>query len=259
MRKIRTALAAGVTVAVLSFAVSAPRPALAAESGALPHQQWSFDGLFGTFDRAALRRGFTVYKNICSACHSMRLLYYRNLADIGFSDAEVKKIASEVQVTDGPNDEGEMFERPGKPSDHFKSPFPNEKAARAANNGRLPPDFSLLVKSVVGGPDFVYGILTGFKDAPPGYKLPEGTYYNEVFPGHNIGMPPPLSDGAVDYADGTKATLPQEAHDVATFLTWASEPKLETRKQMGIKVILFLIVLTGLLYVIKRRVWKDVH
>lgn len=259
MRMFRNVLAAAATAAVISLAAPATTPAVAAEAGALPQEQWSFDGLFGTFDRAALRRGFAVYKNICSACHSMRLLYYRNLQDIGFSEAEVKKIAAEAQITDGPNDEGEMFERPGKPSDHFKSPFPNEQAARAANNGRHPPDFSLLVKSVVGGPDFVYGILTGFKEPPKGYKLPDGTYYNTVFPGHNIGMPPPLSDGGVDYADGTKATVAQQAHDVATFLTWASEPKLEERKQMGIKVILFLIVLTGLLYVVKRRVWRDVH
>jgi ubiquinol-cytochrome c reductase cytochrome c1 subunit len=164
-----------------------------------------------------------------------------------------------VQVTDGPNDNGEMFERPGRPSDRFKPPFPNDNAARAANNGALPPDLSLIVKARQGGADYIYGVLTGYADPPPDVKLTEGMYYNKYFPGHQIAMPQPLTDDRVTYADGTKATLSQEAHDVVTFLAWAAEPELETRKQLGVKVLLFLIVLSGLLFAVKRKVWKDVH
>lgn len=258
MNTIRTAFIAGVTAVGLSFGVPASASASGAEAHA-PELHWSFSGLFGTFDRGALRRGFQVYKNVCAGCHGLRLVAYRNLMDIGFTEAEVKAIAAEATFMDGPNDSGEMFERPGKPSDRFKSPFANEQAARASNNGALPPDLSLIIKARVGGPDYVHGILTGYKEAPAGFVVPEGMHYNEYFAGHNIAMPPPLSEGAVEYADGTKATLDQLAQDVVTFLSWTSEPELEVRKRTGVKVILFLLLLTGLFYVVKRRIWADVH
>jgi ubiquinol-cytochrome c reductase cytochrome c1 subunit len=242
-----------------SIVAGAGRVALAEETPAPPQEHWSFAGIFGTFDRAELRRGFQVYKEVCSACHSMNLLHYRNLQDIGFSEDEVKQIAASVQVTDGPNDAGEMFERPGKPSDAFHPPFPNEQAARAANNGALPPDLSLMVKARKGGADYVYAILTGFSEPPPDVKIAQGMNYNKYFPGHQIAMPPPLSDGAVTYADGTKATVDQEAYDVANFLAWAAEPKLEERHLIGVKTVLFLIVLTALLYGVKRKIWAAVH
>ena len=258
MKMIRTAIAAGATAALL--ALGSAGPAVAAGGAAAPEQHWSFSGLFGTFDRAALRRGFTVYKNVCAGCHGLRLVAYRNLMEIGFSENEVKAIAAEYEFTDGPNDDGEMFERAGLPSDKFKSPFANENAARASNGGAYPPDLSLIVKARLGGADYLYGVLTGYKEEPPpGVTVPDGMHYNEYFPGHNIAMPPPLADEGVEYADGTKATIQQQAQDVTTFLAWTSEPELETRKRMGVKVILFLLLLTGLLYVVKRRIWSDVH
>lgn len=258
MNMFRIAAVAGILAAGVSLAVSAPARA-AGEAPHAPELHWSFSGLFGTFDRGALRRGFTVYKNVCAGCHGLRLVAYRNLQDIGFSEDEVKAIAAEYEFTDGPNDDGEMYDRPGKPSDRFKSPFANEQAARASNGGALPPDLSLIVKARLGGADYVHGILTGYKEPPAGVQVPNGMYYNEYFPGHMIAMPPPLSEGVVEYADGTKATLEQLSQDVTTFLAWASEPELETRKRTGVKAILFLLLLTGLLYVVKRRIWADVH
>jgi ubiquinol-cytochrome c reductase cytochrome c1 subunit len=252
----KLALAAA-TVLSLGSAVMAG-PAHAAE-GAPPHQSWSFDGIFGTYDRAALQRGFQVYKEVCSTCHGLYHLSYRNLAELGFSEEEVKAIAAEYQVSDGPNDEGQMFMRAGRPSDKFVRPFPNEKAARAANNGAYPPDLSLIVKAREHGPDYIYGVLTGYKDPPADVKLGPGMNYNEYFPGHQIAMPPPLSNGQVSYADGTPNTVEQMAKDVTQFLTWASEPEMETRKQTGVKVLLFLLVLTGVLYGAKRRIWAAVH
>jgi ubiquinol-cytochrome c reductase cytochrome c1 subunit len=253
----RRPLLALLTAALIGSAAGGT--ALAAEAPTPPELHWSFQGIFGTYDRAALARGFQVYKEICSACHSMNLMHYRNLQDIGFSEDQVKQIAASVQVTDGPNDAGDMFERPGRPSDTFKPPFANENAARAANNGALPPDLSLIVKARKGGPDYVDGILTGFSDPPADMKMAQGMYYNKYFPGHQIAMPPPLSDGAVTYPDGTKATVDQMASDVSNFLTWASEPKLEERHFIGVKSVLFLIVLTVLLYGVKRKIWAAVH
>lgn len=231
----------------------------------IPEHGFSFDGLFGTFDRAQLQRGFQVYQNVCAVCHGLHLVSYRHLAALGYNEAEIKAIAAAVQVTDGPNDEGEMFERPGLPSDRFKSPFPNENAARFANNGAYPPDLSLMAKARAGGPDYIVALLTGYHDAPAGFELLEGMNYNEYFPGHQIAMPPPLIDGSIThegnntYEDGTPATVPQMAADVAGFLMWAAEPHMETRKQTGVKVVLFLLVMTGLLYAAKRKVWSDLH
>jgi ubiquinol-cytochrome c reductase cytochrome c1 subunit len=254
MAKVRLA-AAAMAMAVGLGVVGAA----AAEEVAPIQRSWSFDGLFGTFDRAAAQRGLQVYREVCSACHSLDYIAFRNLTALGFSDDQVKALASQYQITDGPNDQGEMYQRPGKPSDYFPPPFANDEAARAANGGALPPDLSLITKARPQGPDYVYSLLQGFHEAPPDAKGPPGTYYNIYFPGNWIGMPPPLSEGAVQYADGTPATVEQMAGDVATFLTWAGEPTLEARKQTGLKVILFLIVLTALFYASKRKVWASQH
>lgn len=245
-------------LAALSLGLAAP--AFAASGGNAPAaQSWSFNGPFGTFDRAELQRGYQVYKEVCAACHAMKYVAFRNLRNIGFSEAEVKALAATFQITDGPNDSGEMFQRPGLPSDKFPSPFPNEKAARAANGGAYPPDLSLMAKARAGGPDYLYALLTGYKDAPADFKVGEGLNYNEAFPGHQIAMPKPLNDDQVTYADGTKASVEQMARDVSAFLMWAAEPKLEERKRMGFKVMVFLIVLTGLFFAAKKRIWRDVH
>ena len=253
-------LIVAVSAVGLAAVLAAASPAARAEGEPqIEHETWSFDGLFGTYDRAAALRGLQVYRQVCSTCHSLNLIAFRNLEDLGLSEAQVKEIAASYQITDGPNDQGEMFKRPGRPADHFPPPFPNEQAARAANNGALPPDLSLIIKARDGHADYVYSILNGFKPTPPGVTLAPGMNYNVAFPGHQIAMPPPLADGAVDYPDKTKATVPQMAHDVVTFLAWASEPHMEARKRMGVKVILFLLVLTGMLYAVKRKVWADLH
>lgn len=254
MRKLVTTLAfaAGITFGGQAFAAGdAPTP---------PAQDWSFNGLFGTYDKASLQRGYQVYKEVCASCHSMRLVSFRHLEALGYTEDEVKAFASEYEVTDGPDDDGEMFERPARPSDRFPSPFANDNAARASNGGALPPDLSLIAKARVGGPDYLHGLLTGYKEAPAGVTVAEGMYYNEYFPGHQIAMAPPLSDELVTYADGQPApTLDQLSRDVSHFLNWAAEPELEQRKQTGWKVIIFLIVFTLLAYVTKRRIWADVH
>jgi ubiquinol-cytochrome c reductase cytochrome c1 subunit len=248
-----------VTAAALLLLAPGAAPAQE-ETPTAPHQQWSFEGPLGTYDEAALQRGFQVYQAVCSACHALKHLAYRDLAEIGYSDDQIKGIAAQSQVTDGPNDQGQMYQRPAKPSDMFASPFPNDQAARAAENGALPPDLSMIVKAREGGPDYVYGILSGFKDPPAAVKMQPNMNYNEYFPGHQIAMPPPLTaDGQVPYADGTKATIPQMAHDVTTFLAWAAEPNLNERHRMGAKVILFLVVMAGILYAAKRRIWARIH
>jgi ubiquinol-cytochrome c reductase cytochrome c1 subunit len=225
-----------------------------------PHQQWPFEGMFGTYDTAASQRGFQVYKEVCSACHAVKHLAFRNLEEIGYTEDQVKGIAAQYQVTDGPNDEGQMFQRPARPSDPIPGPFPNDQAARAANNGALPPDLSLITKAREGGPDYVYAILNGFKDPPAGFKLLEGTYYNQYFTGHQIKMPPPLTQtDQLKYADGTQATVPQMSHDVVSFLSWAAEPNLNDRHRIGFKVILFLIIATGVFYAAKRKIWSRIH
>lgn len=224
-----------------------------------PKQPWSFNGPFGTFDRASMQRGFQVYKEVCSNCHSMKEIYYRNLTSIGLNEEQVKAIAASVTVPGGTDDAGQSVERPALPSDHFRSPFANDKAARSANGGALPPDQSLIVKARENGSDYVFALLNGYKDAPPDIKVGEGLYYNEYFPGRQLAMPAPLQDGAITYADGTPATVEQMSRDVTQFLTWTSNPDLEVRKRMGVKVVLFLTLMTGLTYAVKKKVWKDVH
>jgi ubiquinol-cytochrome c reductase cytochrome b/c1 subunit len=244
---------------VPAYAEEAPVSTAAVEAHA-PMSGWPQAGAFGTFDRAALQRGYQVYKQVCSNCHSMKLLSYRNLADLGFGETEVKAIAAGYQVSDGPNDAGDMFMRAGRPSDPFVSPFANDQAARAANNGALPPDLSLMVKARHGGEDYVYSLLTGFGQSPQrGEKVADGMYYNPYFPGHQIAMPAPLQADSVTYADGTKATVDQEARDVVQYLSWAAEPKMEIRKQTGVRVILFLAIFAGVMYLLKREIWKKLH
>jgi len=225
----------------------------------MPKHEWSFKGLTGTFDKASIQRGYKVYREVCAGCHSMELLYYRDLIDIGFSEEEVKVIAADYTVIDGPNDEGEMFERPAKPADNFVSPFANVEEARASNNGAYPPDLSVITKARKFGADYIFNLLLGYKDLPEDFEIGEGMYYNEWMEGHQIAMAPPLDDGYVDYDDGTENTLSQLAEDVVTFLTWSAEPELEIRKNIGIKVILFFIIFGIVIYLVKQRLWKDVH
>lgn len=238
-----------VSNASLAFANSAGQKA--------PKQMvWQFDGATGTVDKQSAQRGFQVYKEVCANCHSLRLLSYRNLQDIGFSEAEVKAIAAGATVKDGPNDAGDMFDRPGRPSDKFVSPFPNEKAARASNGGAFPPDLSLIVKARPNGANYLYSILTGYENAPEGFHLNTGMNYNSYFPGEQIAMPKPLSDGQVTYQDGTEASVDQMSRDVVNFLQWAAEPEMEERKQAGIKILLYLAIFTGLFYLAKKRIWS---
>ena len=250
---------AAVLLAAIAFAGFSGAALAQAEAPPPPHQAWSFEGPFGTYDPAALQRGFQVYKEVCSACHPVKHLAFRDLTQLGYSEDEVKGIAGQYQVTDGPNDQGQMFQRPARPSDPIPGPFPNDEAARVANNGALPPDLSLITKARDGGADYVYAILNGFTKPPADEKVPEGMYYNEYFAGHHIKMPPPLSPDQVKFADGTQATVPQMAHDVATFLSWAAEPNLNERHSMGFKVILFLIIATLVFYAAKRKIWSRIH
>jgi ubiquinol-cytochrome c reductase cytochrome c1 subunit len=247
----------------------------------LPEQEkWSFAGPFGHFDTAQLQRGFQVYKEVCSNCHSMKLVAFRTLADpLGpaFTQDQVKSLAATYKITDGPNDAGDMFERPGRPSDHLPSPFPNEQAAAAANNGAAPPDLSLMAKARAAergpiwtvidfltqyqeaGPDYIHSLLTGFQDPPPGLKIPDGTHYNPYFlNAASLAMPPPLSAGQVAYTDGTPTTVDQYARDVAAFLMWTAEPHLVERKRLGFQVFVFLLVFAGMMYLTKQRVWAKV-
>ena len=251
-------LAAGLALGLVSGGLVSGAQAAGGEVS-LPKQSWGFYGVFGTYDRAAAQRGFQVYKEVCAACHSLSLVSYRNLRDLGFSEEEVKAIAAAYKVTDGPNDAGEMFERAARPSDRIVKPYPNENASRAANNGAYPPDLSLINKARVGGPDYIYALLTGYEKAPADVQLLDGQYYNKYFAGHKIAMPQPLNDGQVTFADGTQATVANMSHDVTVFLNWAAEPELEKRHRLGVQVILFLIVATGFFYAAKRRVWADIH
>lgn len=246
------------TAAILLGLGAADRAA-AAEAPEIEPPDWSFGGIFGTFDRGALRRGFRLHREMCGICHSLRRIAYRNLSALGFGADEIKEIAAQYQVEDGPNEQGEMYMRPARPADRFVPPFPNEQAARLANNGALPPDLSLITKAREGGADYVYSVLVGYADPPPDVEMLGGTFYNRAFKGNQIAMAPPLMEGMIEYADGTPATVEQMASDVTTFLAWAAEPELEARKNLGVKVFLFLVVLTAMLYAVKRKVWRDLH
>jgi ubiquinol-cytochrome c reductase cytochrome c1 subunit len=240
-------------------------------------QKWSFAGPFGSYDKGQLQRGLKVYVEVCAACHSMNLLSYRNLGDLGYSDQQIKNFAAEYEVTDGPNDDGEMFDRPALATDRFVSPYANDKEAASANNGALPPDMSLLAKArapergfptfvfdiftmyAENGADYIYSLLTGYVDAPEGVTVGEGLHYNPYFvAGDALAMANPLSDDLVEFDVGTKSTLDQQARDISAFLMWAADPNLPQRKQRGFIVILFLLLFAGLLYFTKKKVWSDV-
>ena len=270
LKTLSTAVVGLVLLSGAAFAAEGQKPA--------KDVAFSFEGAFGTFDRAQLQRGYKVYKEVCSGCHAMSLVHFRNLADEGgpgFSEEQVKVLAAEYKVMDGPGEDGEMFERAGLPSDRFPSPFPNEQAARSANGGALPPDLSLITKSRpgwygtfnqlfnnIGGPEYVYSVLTGYEE--PSEELakeqPEGKSYNPYFgAGHWIGMGAPLSDGQVEFDDGSPNTVDAMARDVSAFLAWTAEPKMEERKRMGFMVLIYLGILSLLLYLVKKRLWAKAH
>ena len=237
------------------------KPLLSAETIDPIKVNWSFKELTGKFDRASLQRGFQVYKEVCASCHSMQYLSYRNLGEPGgpeFTLEEVKAIAASVEIEDGPDSQGEMFTRPGKPSDKFKSPYPNVEASTVANGGAYPPDMSVLVKARPGGADYMYSVLVGYEDPPAGMKLDDGVYYNKYMIGQKIKMASPLLEGIVEYSDGTEATVDQMAKDVTTFLAWAAEPELEVRHKLGIKVIIYLLLLTILVYLSMKKIWSRI-
>ena len=237
------------------------KPLLSAETIDPIKVNWSFKELTGKFDRASLQRGFQVYKEVCASCHSMQYLSYRNLGEPGgpeFTQEEVKAIAASVEIEDGPDSQGEMFTRPGKPSDKFKSPYPNVEASTVANGGAYPPDMSVLVKARPGGADYMYSVLMGYEEPPAGMKLDDGVYYNKYMIGNKIKMASPLLEGIVEYSDGTEATVDQMAKDVTTFLAWAAEPELEVRHKLGIKVIIYLLLLTILVYLSMKKIWSRI-
>jgi ubiquinol-cytochrome c reductase cytochrome c1 subunit len=252
------------TIAVAALGCGAL--AVAAETEVkLPEVHWHFKGPFGTYDRAAAQRGYQIYKEVCSACHSLNMLSYRNLVDLGLTENQVKGLIADIQVPDLADD-GSAIDRPARLSDHFKKPFANELAAAAANGGKAPPDLSVIIKAREDGPNYVHALLTGYvpfeKLTPEQIKeasVTKDDNYNTYFPGHRIAMPAPLADDKVQYADGTKATLEQESKDVVEFLAWASEPHLEDRNRTGVRVILFLLAMAGLMYAVKRSVWADKH
>ena len=225
----------------------------------LMEQKWPFNGIFGRFDESSLQRGFQVYREVCAACHGIRHISYRDLKGIGYTNDEIKVIAADYEIVDGPNDEGEMFDREALPSDKFVGPYENDKIARLANNGAYPPDLSLIVKARANGADYLYSLLNGYKDYPENFEASEGMYYNEFYPGYQIAMPSPLMDDIVEYSDGTEATQQQIAKDVTSFLAWTAEPELEERKSLGVKTLFFLILLTIMLLGVKRKIWKDVE
>jgi ubiquinol-cytochrome c reductase cytochrome c1 subunit len=259
-RAVRTLGVLALGAVALGAALAVATPARAAEEVELrgPPGGWSFSGIFGTFNRASAQRGFQVYREVCSTCHGLRQVAYRNLTALGYSMEEARAVAASAEFA-SLNDAGEPATRPGTPADRFASPYPNPLVARARNNGALPPDLSLMVKAREHGPNYIYSLMTGYSDPPAGVTLMEGMNYNTAFPGHQIAMPPPLSENRVTYSDGTNATVAQMAQDVTTFLAWAAEPELEARHKLGVQVIIFLLVLTGILYAVKRKVWADLH
>jgi ubiquinol-cytochrome c reductase cytochrome c1 subunit len=237
-------------------------------------QKWTFAGPFGYYDKQQLQRGLKVYAEVCSACHSMNLVPFRTLVNLGYSDAQIKTFAANYETQDGPNPQGEMYTRKALPSDHFPAPFANPEAAAAANNGAVPPDMSLLAKAreiergfprfvfdiftqyQENGPDYIYSLLTGYEEPPAGFQLPPGSHYNPYFhAAPSFAMPKPLSDGQVTYDDGSPQTVDQYSKDVSSFLMWAAEPHMEDRKHMGFMVIIFLLIFTALIYLTKRSIY----
>ena len=244
---------------VIKFIVLLPAILFSATTNVeLMKLNWPFNGIFGRFDESSLQRGFQVYREVCAACHGIRHISYRDLKGIGYTNDEIKVIAADYEVMDGPNDDGEMFEREARPSDKFVGPYENDKIARLANNGAYPPDLSLIVKARADGANYLYSLLNGYKEFPDNFEASEGMYYNEFYPGNQIAMPSPLMDDIVEYSDGTEATQSQIAKDVTSFLAWTAEPELEERKSLGVKTLFFLILITIMLLGVKRKIWKDV-
>ena len=237
----------------LSFSTFSGGPAIKGET-----VDWGFNGPFGKFDKSSLQRGLQVYTEVCSSCHSLKYIAYRNLSDLGYNKAEIKAFASSFSVIDGPDDDGEMFERPGMPADHFVSPYPNMNAARAANGGAYPPDLSLMTKARVGGANYLYSLIVGYKEPPADINIREGLYYNKYYSGNLIAMPQPLYGDDVTYADGTEATIEQMAADVTEFLAWSAEPEMEVRKRTGIAAVTFLLIMSILSYLAKQQIWANV-
>ena len=258
MRKaIKTVL--GASLMVVGLLAPAQAAGDAKQPGVI---DWSFNGPFGTYDRDALRRGYQVYKEVCASCHSMNQLSFRNLSQDGgpeFTEAEVKALAKEYVVEDGPDDYGDMFERDALPSDRFVAPYPNDNAARAANGGAYPPDLRLINKARSGGPDYIHALLSGYQDAPEGVEMRPGLYYNPYMAGGKIAMPSPLMEDLLEYGDGTPATVEQMSLDVTHFLNWAAEPELEARKRTGFMVLIYLTIFAGLMYATMRKIWADLH
>jgi len=270
---IRTFAALGLGLTIAGAANAAEYPLIK------PVQQsWSFAGPFGTYDKGQLQRGLKVYREVCASCHSLNLVAFRTFEDLGYEDAQIRALAAEYEVEDGPDDAGDMFTRAATPSDHFPAPFANEQQAAASNNGAAPPDLSLIAKAravergfptfvfdiftqyAEGGVDYIYNLLVGYEDAPDGVEIPEGTYYNPHFiAAPSLAMAPPLSDGQVTYDDGAPETLDQYAHDVSAFLMWTAEPHLQTRKSTGFVVMIFLVLFAGLMFLTKRKVWSELH
>ncbi len=248
-----------ILVAAAASIIATPAIASTMSEATKPKEvHWSFNGPLGRVDKRAAQRGFQVYKEVCSSCHSLERVAFRNLADIGFSEEEIKTLAATYKVQDGPNDAGDMFERPARASDRIPGPFANEKAARAANGGAYPPDLTLMVKARHEGADYVYSLLTGFQEPPADMKMNAGMHYNPYFAGGQIAMPSPLADGAVTYQDGTVASVDQMSQDVVNFMQWTAEPEMEHRKSMGLKVLLFTALFTIMFYAAKVRVWSKI-
>lgn len=250
------------SVFAVAFAlVIAPAATSGAEEPDIATHHWSFNGPFGTYDQAALRRGLDVYLDACSGCHSLRHVAYRNLQalGVGFGPEDIKAFAADFEIEDGPDSDGKMFLRPARPSDRFVPPFPNPQAARAANNGMYPPDLSLITRARAGGPDFVYAFLVGYEEPPADVVVPPGMHYNHVAPGGFTGMPSALYEDFIEYEDGTPATVEQMASDVTMFLTWAADPHMETRKALGIRVVIFLALLTVMFIALKRETWAHLE
>ena len=282
MKTVFTKLSATLSAVVVASGLALAGSVVASQAASGPElkpkeQDWSFSGPFGRYDKGQLQRGLKVYTEVCAACHSLNLVSYRNLSALGYTDQQIKNYAAEFEVTDGPNDDGEMFQRPAGPNDRFKGPYANDKEAAAANNGAYPPDMSLLAKArapergfptfifdiftmyAENGADYIYTLLTSYQDPPADVKIGEGLHYNPAFvAGNALAMANPLSDDIVEYDDGTPSTVDQQARDIAAFLTWAADPKLDQRKERGFIVMIFLLVFAGLLYFTKKKIWSDV-
>ncbi len=250
-------VAASLSAGILGLSAAARAQTLQALP--IPAQSWSFQGAFGSFDLASAQRGYAVYSHVCASCHSMKQVTFRDLSGLGLDDDQIQDIASGQPVPGGTDAQGNVVLRAATPDDHFRSPYPNEAAARAANAGIAPPDQSRLAVTIPGGASFIQAYLTGFRDAPPNVTLAAGLHYNDYVPGNAVAMPDVLQDAQVKYADGTKPTKLQMAHDVSTYLAWTAQPHLEDRRRMGVRVVIYLAGLLGLVFVVKRKVWADVR